>query len=94
MTYLDMLKHYTCVFNKNRLVQILFKWERYLTVTEWGNSWEGGYFIQDVDGQYWHIYGWREADAPWMDQAWVYSRQEDKLPEDYPWEEYLVEVSK
>jgi hypothetical protein len=99
MTYLDMLLHYTCSFNKNRLARVFGKWENYKTVTQWGYSWEGGFLIEDIDGNKYHLHGWRESDAPWMNESWVYVDQigdsnSHKVPQGHSWQNYPITVNR
>ncbi len=92
-----MLNHYTSILNKNNLVRVLAKWERYETVTEWGYSWIGGYLVEMTDGKLWHMHGWRVSDAPWMNQAWVYAEEVDEysIPDAQgKWKDYTVEVER
>ncbi len=98
MTFLDMIRYYTCTLPMNRVARVLARWEKYITVTEWGYHWKGGFILELVDGTYAHIHGWLETDAPWMNEAWVYVDSFGKFfeaPEvDGEWESYRVEVDR
>ena len=102
MTILEMMQHYTCSMGFNKLKKVLLRWEKFVKVTEWGWSWEGGYLIEEIDGRRVHVHGWKIADAPWMNQAWVYMDYYDDLDsEDYArllvqqdWQYYPIEVSR
>jgi len=100
MTYLEMLNHYTCPLSKNGLVRVMSRWEKYLTVTQWGYSWTGGYLIEMTDGNWYHLHGWLENDAPWMNEAWVYVDKVDMFSSapipnvSGTWQDYFVEVER